>query len=63
MSTRKNYNRYPTDVYLPTATLGPCRNVKKCKSGWDPPYEVPLGDGWCIECYDKKVSDQDRHKF
>jgi len=50
-----NGDHYPSSVYLPTATLGVCRNAKNCKNGLYPPYKVTLGDGWCMDCYDKKI--------
>jgi hypothetical protein len=48
-------DHYPSGVYLPAASMGICRNVQRCENGLYPPYEVVLGDGWCMDCYDKKV--------
>ena len=59
-------DHYPENVYLPIATIGVCRNVKNCKSGYYPhpitkKWGVELGDGWCMSCYDTKIAGNNPH--
>ena len=38
------------DVALPKETVGDCKNWKRCRQ-----YNVILGNGLCIDCWDKKT--------
>ena len=36
------------EVHLPVHTIGVCLNSKNCKN-----YKTDLGDGYCVDCFDK----------
>ena len=59
-STREGSSYFYNDIVevrMPTFTIGVCRNNKKCKQ-----YDVELGDGYCIDCYDKAMEKQSNQK-
>ena len=42
---------YKQDFYQPKWSIGRCVNADKCKQ-----LAVDLADGWCVDCYDVKCS-------
>jgi len=44
-----------TAVFLPEETFGNCENWRKCKS-----FDVSLGNGLCMNCYDNGLRNRVR---
>ena len=47
---QKYYIESDKNVALPSETVGDCKNWKRCRQ-----YNVILGNGLCIDCWDKKT--------